>query len=122
MTLLRSWGVRIIIYIDDMLILAETRGEASQHLEVLLFLLEALGFIVNQEKSYLDPTQELEFLELFMDLQSLQLKLPGEKIRQIHKDAIQMQTKDLVSAQHLSQFLGKLNAASQAMLVDPLFY
>ena len=47
MTLLRSWGVRIIIYIDDMLILAETRGEVSQHLEVLLFLLEALGFIVN---------------------------------------------------------------------------
>lgn len=66
-TLLRSWGVRIIIYIEDILILAETREEANQHMEVLLFLLEALGFIINQEKSYLNPAQELEFLGLLVD-------------------------------------------------------
>ena len=38
MTLLRSWGVRIIVYIDDMLILAETPEQASQHFETLLCL------------------------------------------------------------------------------------
>ena len=50
MTLLRSWGIRTIIYIDDMLILAETKGKTAQHLEVLLFLLKSLGFIVNLKK------------------------------------------------------------------------
>ena len=43
MALLRAWGIRIIIYIDDMLILVESREAAMQHLEVLIFLLEALG-------------------------------------------------------------------------------
>jgi len=81
MTLLRSWGIRIIIYIDDMFILANSKKEASQHLEVLVFLLEALGFIINQEKSLLSPVQEIEFLGLMVDSLAIQLKLPGEKLR-----------------------------------------
>jgi len=40
-----------------MLILADSKEEASQHLEVLVFLLEALGFIINQEKSLLSSLQ-----------------------------------------------------------------
>ena len=122
MALLRAWGVRTIIYIDDMLILAESRELATQHLEVLLFLLEALGFIVNREKSHLCPSQELEFLGLLVDSQSLQLKLPSEKLSQIRKEAGLLHRKTVVSARQLSQFLGKLNAASQALLVAPLFF
>ena len=113
MTLLRSWGkIRIIVYIDDMLVMARTKEEANQHMEVLVFLLDALGFIVNQEKSHLIPVQELEFLGLSMDSQSLQLKLPSEKIRQIHKEVAQLLKRESLSVRQLSQFLGKLNAAS----------
>ena len=36
MTLLRSWGIRIIVYIEDMLIMARTREETNQHMEVLV--------------------------------------------------------------------------------------
>lgn len=62
MTLLRSWWIRIIVYFDDMLILAETSEQASQHLETLLWILQALGFIVNQDKSVFTPAQEIKFL------------------------------------------------------------
>ena len=118
MTLLRSWGIRIIVYIDNMLILAKTRQETSQHLEVLLFLLEALGFIVNWGKSYLDPAQELEFLGLLVDSQTLQLRLPGEKIKQIRKEATTLSERVNFSTS-TSWFPGKLNAESQAILVAP---
>lgn len=122
MTLLRGWGIRIIIYIDDMLLLVESRDTAMQHLEVLLFLLETLRFVVKKEKSYLHPAQELEFLGLMVDSKSFRLKLPSKKMVQIRKEAGQLQRKESVSARQLSQFLGKLNAASQALLVVPLFY
>ena len=125
MTLLRSWGIRIIIDIDDMFILAGTKEEAAQHLEVLLFLLEALGFMVNLEKSHTNSAQEIKFLGLTVysqTMHSLQLRLPGKKIRQICKEAAQLQAKELVSARQLSQLLGKLSAASHAMWVAPLFY
>ena len=64
-----------------MLILARTKEEAAQHLEVLLFLLVALRFKVNLEKSHTSPVQKIEFLGLTVDSQSLQLRLQGEKIR-----------------------------------------
>jgi len=57
-----------------MLILADSKEEASKQLEVLVFLIEALGFIINQEKSLLSP---IEFLELMVDSLAIQLKLPG---------------------------------------------
>ena len=153
MTLLRSWGIRIIIYINDMLIMANSKEEASQHLEVLVHLLEALGFIINQEKSFLCPLQEIEFLGLMVDSLALQpstnnsrkwpkkasytlalllgvpqqstfsnhLKLPGEKLRQICKEATQLLVSRAVSARQVFQFIGKLNAASQAIQVAPCF-
>ena len=105
-----------------MLILANSKEEASQQLEVLVFLLEALGFIINQEKSLLSPVQEIEFLGLMVDSLAIQLKLPGDKLRQIRKEAAQLLTCEAVSARQLSQFIGKLNAASQAIQVAPLFY
>jgi len=122
MTLLRSWGVRIIIYIDKMLILADSKEEATQHLETLMFLLETLGFMINPEKSHLLPYRDMEFLGLQVDSQNAQLHLPGEKIKQIRREASELIQKEWVSARHLSQFIGKLNAASQAILVAPLFY
>ena len=101
-----------MIYIDDMLLLSESKEVAIQHLKVLIFLLEALSFIVNKKKSVLCPSQALEFLGLLVDSQSLQLKLPTEKMKQIRKEAGQLQQKEALSASQLSQFIGKLNAAS----------
>jgi len=98
MGLSRAWGIRIIIYIDNMLVLAESRESAMEHLEVLTFLLEALGFIINKEKSVLSPAQELEFLGLVIDSLRLQLKLPSEKMKQIRKEAGQLQRRETDSS------------------------
>jgi len=43
-TSLRSWGTRMIIYIDDILIMSESALQAAQHLEVLTHILQCLGF------------------------------------------------------------------------------
>ena len=101
-TLQRSRDIRIIIYIDDMLIMVDSKEKASQHLEVLVHLLEALGFIINQEKSLLCPVQEIEFLGLMVDSLALQLKLPGEKLQQICKEAAQLLASRVVSACQVS--------------------
>ena len=47
--------MRIIIYIDDMLILAETKEMAQEALEALIYLLECVGFRINWKKSVLEP-------------------------------------------------------------------
>ena len=69
--LLRELGIRMIIYIDDMLILAESRSMAQDQVSGVVYLLECLGFIVNFNKSVLEPTQTLEFLGVMVDTRQM---------------------------------------------------
>ena len=48
---LRSLGIRLLIYLDDMLILAQTREELLKWRSIVLDLLENLGFLINYQKS-----------------------------------------------------------------------
>ena len=122
MTLLRSWGIRIIIYIDDILIMAESAAEVAQHLEVLIHVLQSLGFIINFEKSVMTPKQELEFLGMMVNTTTLLISLPADKLKQIQSEAARMCSMDSLSVRLLAHFLGKLNAATQAIPPAPLFY
>ena len=119
---LRSLGVRLIVYIDDILIIGKSPDEVRNHVEALIALLEGLGFIVNMEKSVLTPSQQIEFLGLQLDTSTMCLSLPGHKIRTIRGDAAQLLRQSSISARRVAQFIGKLNAASQAVFPAPLFY
>ena len=85
--LLRELGVRCVIYIDDMLIMAESPGIVQKNSTGVLYLLEALGFMVNYKKSITEPTQEIEYLRVILDTTSMELKLPGVKLKKIRLEA-----------------------------------
>ena len=80
-----------------MLILAETPEQASQHFETLLWILQALGFIVNQDKSVFTPAQQIEFLGLVVNSVSVEFSLPGEKLKPIRGEATMLHSQSLVS-------------------------
>jgi len=88
--MLRSQGVRLVIYMDDMLLMAESKQKLTEHVQLTLFLLENLGLIVNCKKSILGPSQEIEFLGMIVNSISMDLKLPGEKIRKIRQEAYRL--------------------------------
>ena len=118
--LLRSWGTRMVIYIDD--IISESAVQARQHLEVLTHILQSLDFIINTEKSVMTPTQELEFLGMMVNTDTLLVSLPADKVKQIRAEAVRISNMNTLSARLLSHFLGKLSAATQAIPPAPLFY
>ena len=112
----------MIVYIYDMLIMGGSPDEVRSHVSALTTLLEGLGFIINTEKYVLCPTQQLEFLGLQVSSLDLCLRLPGEKIRQIRLEASQLLRTVTCSARRVAQFIGRLNAAAQAVFPAPLFY
>ena len=67
LTLLRELGVRLVAYIDDILVMAETEEKSRDHTEGLVYLLENLGFMIHPEKKITTPTQEIEFLGIVAD-------------------------------------------------------
>jgi len=72
-------GVRLTAYINDLLILMESRELILDHVTGMRYLLEILGFIVNTKKSVLNPAQVIEFLGLSMDSMAMEVRLPAVK-------------------------------------------
>ena len=119
---LRSMGVRMIVYIDGILVMGESPEQVKGHLEAFTYLLTGLGFVINIPKSITTPAQQMEYLGLLVDSTTLHLSLPGEKLHHIRSEIDQITKKSSpITARQLPQIIGKLHPASQAVLPAPLF-
>ena len=76
-------GIRLINYIDDMLIMAESEALLRDHIAGISYLLDNLGFVINLPKSQLDPKRIIDFLGFLIDSNTMELKLPGDKLKSI---------------------------------------
>ena len=61
-SLLRRLQIRVIIYLDDMLLMSQTLEELLMSRDTIIFLLTQLGFVINLKKSILVAVQQIEFL------------------------------------------------------------
>ncbi|XP_056388255.1 uncharacterized protein LOC130283090 [Hyla sarda] len=119
---LRSRGVRLIIYLDDLLIMARSKSQASLHMSWTISLLHTLGFVVNREKSVLVPAQEMEFLGFLVDTNRALLRLPKSKLALIRKEIRAVLRKGCLSLRILARLVGLLAASIQAIFPAPLHY
>ena len=56
---LRQIQIRIIIYLDDILLMSQTTNGLEIARDTLIFLLQSLGFVINLQKSVLVPLQKI---------------------------------------------------------------
>lgn len=82
---LRSRGFRISAYLDDWLLIAESKQQAVTQARQVVSLLLDLGWIVNFKKTVLVPTQQLEHLGFVLNTQSMTALLPAVKLRDIRR-------------------------------------
>ena len=114
---LRKRGARIVIYLDDILIIGSKIEETRRFTEMAMSLLESLGFIINKEKSILKPTQVLTFLGFTINSVNMTLNLPHDKVTAIQR---QLLTLSSVTLRAIAQILGTLEAARPAIWKAPL--
>ena len=120
--LLRRAGIRLIIYLDDLLFMNQSQVGLEQDMATARYLLENLGFVVNFEKSYFVPTQQLEFLDFLVNSRDMTLLLPDCKVEAIKAHCLCLLTRQDVSVRELSHLIGKLTASIQAIFLAPLHY
>ncbi len=80
---LREVGVRILNYLDDWLILAQSREQLGEHRDLVLRHLSQLGLLVNWEKSKLSPVQRISFLGVELDSVSMMARLTEERAQAV---------------------------------------
>jgi hypothetical protein len=121
--LLRSLGVRVVFYLDDILLLRQNKDELWKIFHQVVDLLQNLGFTVKREKCSPLPTQQLIFLGALLNSVTMNLSLPQEKLSAITMTAQEILHSHEVSLRTLSTLLGRMNHASQTGLwMAPLHY
>ena len=63
-------GIRIHQYLDDWLVRARSQHICLQHTQILVKMCQDLGWLVNLEKSELEPKQVFDFVGYQFDLRS----------------------------------------------------
>ena len=107
-TFLRQRGLRLFCYLDDLLLAAESRDLLSRQLHFLLQTVQALGFLINWEKSELAPTRHPTFLGAAID-RPRQLAWPSPyRVNTIMAAASRLRRRRQASARVWLQFLGYL--------------
>ena len=111
---LRSRGIHVVFYLDDVLILARSRAMAGISRRRTVRLLQSLGFTLNTEKSDLTLRQCFTYLGFQWDTQDLSVSLPQEKREEIQTLAESLLARPSTTARRLLTF-GKVTFASYAV-------
>ena len=82
-------GIRIHQYLDDWLVRAKSRETCLHHTQVLIKMCQNLGWLVNLEKSELEPKQIFDFVGYQFDLRSGQVRPTPDRWQSL-QDKIQL--------------------------------
>jgi hypothetical protein len=112
----RSKGIRISAYLDDLIIIASSKSLAKEHTSLVTKMLERLGFLINNAKSALRPTQILKHLGFYINTRKMILTLPKDKVRELKREATALWKSTTTTIRRLASFIGKAQAAMLAVL------
>ncbi len=109
---LRERGVRILNYLDDWLILAQSREQLRAHKDLVLRHLSQLGLRVNWEKSKLVPTQRISFLGMELDSVNQTARLTQERAQSVLNCLKTLSGRTAVPLKLFQRLLGHMAAAA----------
>ncbi|KAI2648975.1 Transposon Ty3-G Gag-Pol polyprotein [Labeo rohita] len=108
-------GIRILNYIDDWLILAQSEIEAVRHRDVVLAHMKVLGLRLNAKKSVLSPLQRTTYLGVVWDSTTMQARLSPARIESILTAVKRVKEGRSLTVKQFQQLLGLMAAASNVI-------
>ncbi len=120
LALLRLQGIRILNYIDDWLILAQSEQLAVRHQFVVLAHMKDLGLRLNAKKSVLPPVQRTTYLGVVWDSTTMQTRLSPARIESILTTVARMREGQSLTAKLFQKLLGLMAAASNVVTFGQL--
>lgn len=118
---LRTLNIRLIAYVDDILICARDADITTQR-DLVLETLQTLGFHINEEKSSLIPENTKQFLGYLVVTgdDSVTLKVPKSRIKKVRADIRRALAKPTIRARTLARVIGQCVATTKAVLPGKL--
>ena len=111
-----SRGLRIHQYLDDWLIRSQSQEEAQVNTQAVVDLTQSLGWIINQEKSELKPTQVFSFVGYEYHLDSALIKPTQERWLKLQDLILRLKSKRVLTARCFMSLIGLLASMEKMVL------
>ena len=112
-----SRGLRIHQYLDDWLIRSQSQEESQRDTQAVVDLTQSLGWIINQEKSELKPTQVFSFVGYEYHLDSALVRPTHERWLKLQDLILRLKSKRVLTARCLMSLIGLL-ASTEKMVPE----
>ena len=112
-----SRGLRFHQYLNDWLIRSQSHEDAQVNTQTVVDLTQSLGWIINQEKSELKPTQVISFVGYEYHLDSVLVKPTQEKWLKLQDLIVRLKSKYALTARCLMSLIGLL-ASTEKMVPE----
>ena len=116
----RRAGYNIVSYLDDFLVVADTRESCSAAQTFLINLLHRLGFEVKWDK-VVSSRQRITFLGLTIDSSVQRIELPPEKIKTLADMAFSFSQRKKITRKDLEVIVGHMSFAARAIYGERTF-
>ena len=108
----RGQGIRLRVYIDDWLLLADSVIACRQQAQVVLDLCMSLGFVLNEEKTDLVPSQQFLYLGMAFNTVDWTVAPSPQRIVRLLDSLSLARASESVSARCLASILGSMESMS----------
>ena len=112
---LRKQGIECVFYIDDILLVGTTYEECERNVAVVMDLLRKLGFILNEKKCHLVPSQEFVYLGFLWNTVSWKVSLKKIREVKVREAAEGLLAGHAVSCRKVAAFLGRVQSTTTAI-------
>ena len=111
-TVLRRQGIRLRVYLDDWLLLARSASQCQAHSQFVLNLCMRLGFVLNDEKSELIPSQKFLYLGIQFDSVNWTVIPSPQRLFRLQETLLLIMSLREASARVLASLLGMMESLS----------
>jgi hypothetical protein len=118
---LRQQGVRVHVYLDDWLFLAQDKHRLLKSIPWILEFLESLGLLINKSKSRLEVSQSFEYLGLHFETCSASVRPADHLITKLIAAAAPQSLPEFITPRLLMKHIGLINFMADFVPLGRLF-
>ena len=118
---IRIKGLKNSSWLDDILLVSSSSSLSLSHISFTRSLLESLGFIINDPKSNLIPSQSLLHVGFLWDSINYSVSVPQEKVKDL-KNLCSSALSKPISLRFLAKIIGTLDSFKFGCPIVPLHY
>lgn len=112
---LRERGFQSIVYLDDLLLIGLTRGRCEKNVFETIKLLTSLGFLINYEKSNLEPATVCKFLGFNFHSIDQAINIPKSRREKLLTLLCDISKKSTIQIRDFASFIGSIVSVCPAV-------